>query len=444
MIEELDAVCDVIVRNREIAEDTARLAPEVRQAAGAAGLWVLAAPKEVGGLELALPDLVTVFERLGEADATVAWHASNSSLTGHASARLPADERAAVYAELDAPYGFAAAVTGTMTATRDGDGYRIEGTWPFMTGAADARWATASVAITPPGAPSGAPPEVRRIVVPMASLEVHETWAAASGMRGTGSHAVSAHDVYVPASRSVPLTAEPLIDRPLFRVQPHALGILTGVGIATGTLRSAIAGVVDLVAHKVSRMDGHAHSDDPRVQQTVGDATAAAVFLSAGLARLSEEYWSAIVDGGFPSVETRAPLGWGVRRGRRRPSAGQQPLRRGHQQRLRQPQPRRPGAAGRPCHQRLVRFLAVPAPQRGPGPDGPRADAPHVLTVGSRRAPVTAGGVVPSAHLMAVCPVTDAPLEYSAGLSSDTSTMTSAGKPRASACTRRLSASGAS
>lgn len=308
MIEQLDAVCDIIVRNREIAEDTARLAPEVREAAGPAGLWVLAAPKEVGGLELPLPDLIAVCERLGEADATVAWHVSNSVCLGHTSARLPAPERAAVYAEVDAPYGFSGAPAGGMTATRDGDGYRIDGTWPFMTGAADVRWAIANVAITSMGAPSGAPPEVRKVVVPMSALEVHDNWAAASGMRGTGSHAVSAHDVYVPGNRSVALTAEPLIDRPLFRVQPHVLGLTTGVAVAIGTLRSAIAGVVDLVAHKVSRIDGHAHSDDPRVQQTVGDATAAAVFLSAGLARLSEEYWSAIVDGGFPAVETRARL----------------------------------------------------------------------------------------------------------------------------------------
>ena len=98
-----------------------------------------------------------------------------------------------------------------LDIARLGDGYRIEGSWPFMTGAADARWATATVAITPPGAPSEVPPDIRRIVVPMASLEVHDTWAVASGMRGTGSHAVSAHDVYVPASRSVPLTAEPAV-----------------------------------------------------------------------------------------------------------------------------------------------------------------------------------------------------------------------------------------
>jgi alkylation response protein AidB-like acyl-CoA dehydrogenase len=78
--------------------------------------------------------------------------------------------------------------------------------------------------------------------------------------------------------------------------------------VATGVLRSAIAGVVDLAGHKRSRIDGHAHSDDPRVQQTVGDATAAAVFLSAGLGRVTEDYWSAFVDGGFPSREVRGRL----------------------------------------------------------------------------------------------------------------------------------------
>ncbi|MEZ5232668.1 MAG: acyl-CoA dehydrogenase family protein [Acidimicrobiia bacterium] len=302
---------DTIRRNRELAEERARLAPEVGEAAGRAGLWSLTAPKECGGAELPLPTLLTWFERLGEADPTVGWHAVNSIPTGLVSARLGERERAAVLARLDRPFGYAGALAAGVAMVPDDGGFRLRGTWPFMTGAADASWATATVMVTDADGRPAAPRDVRRIVFPLADAEVGETWQAASGMRGTGSHAVAVTDLYVPETMAVPLDAPPLLDRPLFNINDAVLFFAPCAAMAVGILRSATAAVIELVGGKISRFDGHAHFDDPRIQQYVADAVAAAECLSAGLERVCGRYWDRQVEAASPEPERRARL-WSV------------------------------------------------------------------------------------------------------------------------------------
>ena len=66
----LEELCATLVANRSQADATARMTPEVRRAATAAGMWTLVAPHEVGGSELSLPRLAALFEQLGRADPT--------------------------------------------------------------------------------------------------------------------------------------------------------------------------------------------------------------------------------------------------------------------------------------------------------------------------------------------------------------------------------------
>lgn len=133
-VHNLSDLCDLIREHREVAEDSARLAPEVLREGGKAGLWVLAAPAEVGGHELTFTELFDVLERLGQADVTVAWHAVNSGSTGHAAGRLPESVRSQVFSSIDRPFGFSGAAAAGVVVSRDDGGFRLEGTWPFMTG----------------------------------------------------------------------------------------------------------------------------------------------------------------------------------------------------------------------------------------------------------------------------------------------------------------------
>ena len=304
MVDGLDTLCEIIERHREEAEDLARLAPEVREAAGRAGLWVLAAPKEVGGLELPVPDQLAVFERVGAADPTVGWHALNTAATGLAAAWLPEADRREVFEQPDRPCGLSYVATAATLTAAEGGTFLLDGSWPFMTGCADARWCTV-IARLEGLHEEGAVP-TRRVVVRAADLEVDLTWDAASGMRGTGSHAIRACHVVVPASRVVDPAVPPLLDRTLFR-WPSSSAIWGGAAaLSVGVLRSAVAGAIELSARKVSRVDGHAHAGEPRVQQALTDATAAADALSFGLGHLARQMWTCYERGDRPPAELRA------------------------------------------------------------------------------------------------------------------------------------------
>jgi alkylation response protein AidB-like acyl-CoA dehydrogenase len=277
------------------------MTPGVRVAAGEAELFTLAAPREVGGRELDLVELVSTFERLGYADPAFSWSAMNSIATGLVAAKVSEQAREPVFAQLDAPYGFGAALTYSKAQQVEG-GFQIEGDWRFMTGSLDARWCTVWTLD-----PRSERPNVLWVVLPMDQLEVTETWLDASNMRGTGSNAVRTPGLFVPAERVVEMKQPPLIDRPLYRVDPMIMIFAPSVALVIGALRCAIDGLVELAGPKLTNMPGRPrHADSWRVQQGVCDATAAAECMSAGLGNLMAEVWSCAEAGTPPPPQLRA------------------------------------------------------------------------------------------------------------------------------------------
>jgi alkylation response protein AidB-like acyl-CoA dehydrogenase len=103
-----------------------------------------------------------------------------------------------------------------------GDGVRISGRWPNVSGCEDAAWAGLGVMVD--GVFSMA-------LIPTADLSVDRTWRMA-GMRGSGSHTLVAADVFVPAHR-------------VMRMSPPAPGtylrfVLTVLGPMAGAARGAL------------------------------------------------------------------------------------------------------------------------------------------------------------------------------------------------------------
>ncbi|MEZ5263918.1 MAG: acyl-CoA dehydrogenase family protein [Acidimicrobiales bacterium] len=298
----------VIEANRDVAERTARLAPAVLEATGRAGLWRLCAPKEVGGLELSVPEQLALCERVGRADPTVAWHLANTGATGLAAAWMPEESRAEVFAAGDRPCGGGLAPSGA-TLRPSGDGYVLDGAWPFMTGAADMGWCMVVARLQVDGAPPDGTPAIRRVVIPADAVEVEHTWDRASGMRGTGSHAVRVRELFVPAGRVVDPTQPPLIDRTLFRWPSSSALWACAAALCVGALRSGLHGAASMVANKHSNFDGHAHFDEARVLQTICDATAAVDQLSITQQHLAQLLWEHYERSATPPGELRAAGG---------------------------------------------------------------------------------------------------------------------------------------
>ena len=141
---DLDGFCKVLAANRGEAEDSARMTPEVRRAATEAGIWLLVAPREVGGGELSLPELAGGLRapRRGRPGVRLDRH----ELHGHrVPGRVPGTRRSPKKCW---PAPTARSVTPDsptdMDATRVDGGWQIDARFRFMTGAADARWCTRS------------------------------------------------------------------------------------------------------------------------------------------------------------------------------------------------------------------------------------------------------------------------------------------------------------
>jgi alkylation response protein AidB-like acyl-CoA dehydrogenase len=277
------------------------MTPEVRRAASEAGLWLLVAPREVGGSEVSLPELAAIFARSGQADPAFCWIAMNSTITELMGAYLAPEIAERVLAGADGPFGLSGAPTDLDAARAEG-GWRIDARFRFMTGSADARWCTGL------GLDGNAPEAgMYAFVLPMSDLTVTDNWVEASAMRRTGSNAVIGQDVFVPDERVVSLAQPPGIDRPLFRIAPFVVLWMPCAAMVIGALRAALDGCIELVADKRSAgPDRTPYIESGRLQQTLADSAASIECLSAGLRTVAEDLWGAATADTPPSPALRA------------------------------------------------------------------------------------------------------------------------------------------
>lgn len=301
------AIRPILMEHRMWADEHARMAPAVKEAAQKAGVFMMMAPHEYGGGEVALPEIGAVFEELGYADPTVAWHAGNSGAIATCGWRLDPAAAAPVFAGAPGPFGFSTVAAGR--ATPEPGGFRLAGAWPFMTGALDAEWASL-IGIVRGERKEGQGPDFRQFLVPAKDLVIEPTWQNASAMRGTGSHAVRVEDAFVPQELALRFDDSPRMERPSQRLPAGTGGPFAIASMAVGLTRRALDEATGWAAAKVSRGDGVAYRDRTGMQRTVGEAHAAIDALSAGMAAAAEHAWSHALAGPIPAT-ARGRL-WGT------------------------------------------------------------------------------------------------------------------------------------
>jgi alkylation response protein AidB-like acyl-CoA dehydrogenase len=297
----VQAIRPILERNRFRADEDARMAPEVLEATRQAGVYTLVSPKEVGGAEVSFPELMAVFEELGYSDPTVAWHAGNSySLAGRWACYLEASIRDEIFSGAAGPFGFAGVPQGRATPVAGG--FRLTGTWPFMTGALDAPWSALTGIVVDDDAPpaEGAMPDLRSFIVPASDIQPGDNWTQASAMRGTGSHAITVTDAFVPNGRAMPLLGVPPAKRldPLISRTPlGAHSPVTNAAITAGLARRALDEATRTVAEKVSRFDGSRYRDVVSMQRLIAHSHTSVEVMNAGLQAMAEDVWQHTVDG---------------------------------------------------------------------------------------------------------------------------------------------------
>jgi alkylation response protein AidB-like acyl-CoA dehydrogenase len=265
VVDRAQEIVAVLQDGRPFAEEKARIAPEVLAACRDAGLFAMAAPREVGGVEATLAEMFEALVVVAAADPSAAWVALNSQICARLAAAMDPALWDDVYQSPLGPFGWSAAATGRLRQTDSG--YILSGSWPLMTGVLDAKFA-AVVSLLRQGEELVA----RQVVIPTSQLAINEVWQNAVAMRGTGSHEVSAADIFVPAGMVFDMAPPTRIDRPLYRCPPFGLVGAVNAAVPVGILQAAVDSAGSILRDKVGSIFGQKASDSTALQELIAEA----------------------------------------------------------------------------------------------------------------------------------------------------------------------------
>jgi alkylation response protein AidB-like acyl-CoA dehydrogenase len=236
------ATTDAVTAARELAPELSARAVEAEQLrtlprdlverAREAGLFRLATPRGLGGLELPPATIVETVEELSRADGSAGW----TITIGNGSAFLawldPAVAADLVAATPDPIGGGVFAPMGRLTP--DGAGkFSLAGRWGFCSGSPH------TDLFFNGGFAGGDPRDWRLAAVPAAEVRVVENWDV-SGLRGTGSHDVEI-DTLVPGEHTIsPFTNPARHDGPLWRFPFFTVIGTMLAGVPLGIARRAL------------------------------------------------------------------------------------------------------------------------------------------------------------------------------------------------------------
>ena len=296
----------------ERAEQTEReraLGPDLLGELRDGGLMRMCLPRALGGEEAEPAEMIEAIEVLARGDGAAAWCAMIASTSSLLGAYLPPAEAQAIYDGGRTITGGVFAPRGR--AERRGEEFTVSGRWSFVSGVGHCSWVMGGCVVASDGTvetlDSGAP-DVRLMLMPIDGVEVIDTWSV-SGLRGTGSHDIVAHELTVPASRSASMFSDrpqhpgALYSFPLFGML--AAGIAT---VALGIARAAIDDLVALAAVKTPAASAKSLAERAVVQSQVAHADAAQRAARALLLEQARESWHAAVAGGSIPVEQRLGL----------------------------------------------------------------------------------------------------------------------------------------
>ncbi|WP_426583792.1 acyl-CoA dehydrogenase [Mucilaginibacter sp. R-33] len=209
---------DIIRKDAPAAEQAGKLQPDQLALIYEQGWFKFLVPKAYSGLQLALPQMVRLEESLAWANGSLGWVVTLCSGAGWFGGFLDAGLAAEIMTDPQLCLAGSGASTGT--ATISGDGYIINGTWQYASGAHHATYITANCIIKK-GDETVLNDESEPLVLPFIfdkkDVRVFPAWKYV-GMMATGSDAYEVKDLYVDKNRSFKIDPQyTVVNEPLYR-----------------------------------------------------------------------------------------------------------------------------------------------------------------------------------------------------------------------------------
>ncbi len=292
VIAAVDAVLPLVRENVERIRTDRRLPDHVELALRDTGINRLALPASLGGLEAPTADTMDVLERIAAVDGSTAWcqiiGAGSNIFAGY----LPPDGAREVFADPDRGSATMFAPLGTLEAATDGL-WRLHGRWPYVSNCLHAEWIGLGAKLKRDGATD---PVQRLAFVRADELTIEDTWDVV-GLRGTGSHHVSADGVVVDPDHCCLFVGAAWPDTPLWRMPVFSIILPWLSAVPLGIARGAL----DEVAHQVRQgREGVRRGDLAGDPLAMADYAAAELRLHAartGLVSLVREAHEKVADG---------------------------------------------------------------------------------------------------------------------------------------------------
>jgi indole-3-acetate monooxygenase len=177
------------------AEQDRRMPPVAVEALRESGLWRLASPAVLGGMEASPLLQFEVYEAISRISTAGGWTAFIGSIhTAWPLAYLRGDEAAESIAKSDPPVVAGQLAPVGRAEVVDG-GLRVTGRYSWGSGINHATWVMGGAVSEQPEA--GAPPIMHVWVAPKEQVEVLDNWHV-MGLSGTGSFDYAVSDLFVP------------------------------------------------------------------------------------------------------------------------------------------------------------------------------------------------------------------------------------------------------
>jgi len=301
LLDKVNEMAPLIRAHAEEAEQARQLARPVVAAMQQAGLYRMARPKAFGGLELDPVSIFKVVEAVARHDSAAGWNLQLSLAVDWLLAWLP-DAGVAEILDGNPDAILGTSFTPTCQAIEVEGGYRLTGQIPYVSGAHHCHWFLFNPILMDGDQPRLHAPGIpmqRFVWLSAADTAILDTWHTL-GMRGTGSHDVAIHDLFIPEQRTAPLAplGQPgtAYQGPLYRLTvwpPIALLAPPALGVAQAALDDLIA----LAGKKTPRYTAITMRDRQVVQRQVAEAAAS---LGAGRAFLHQTFqanWEAVQQG---------------------------------------------------------------------------------------------------------------------------------------------------
>lgn len=303
VLERFTGVGDELIAEVRAAADEGEairtMPPHLVETTMASGLFRMAMPAALGGLELDPVSIVTAIEALSHADASAGW----TTLIGNSTAFFAWLEPTAAKRMLDGNTDISStSMFAPMgRARRDGDDFLVEGRWPFNSGCVHADWYQTSVVVTADdGKPQLRPDgqiDIRFAVFPRGGASIIDTWHPL-GLLGTGSHDIETVGLRVPiAHTAAPMLDGPLGDGPLARMGFFPLLTVLMGGFPLGVARRALDELAAIAPSKRRGSSTTPIADDPTVQHEIGRADAALQGARAFLVDALDDAWVTVTTG---------------------------------------------------------------------------------------------------------------------------------------------------